>query len=224
MQRLPVSRSKGWHVPSLDTLTLFLGAAVVLAALPGPGLFYIAGRTLASGRTDGLASCMGSALGGLVHVLAGAVGVSALLMASASAFTVLKTIGGLYLIYLGVQTWRTAGSGITAVGSASAPASARTIRQGFIVEATNPKTAAFFLALIPQFIAPSQGSVAFQFVILGLISVVLNTAMALLVVWLAIVLRERLTRRTGLLKRLRQGSGAVLAGLGVSLLLTRRPA
>ena len=211
-------------MPSLDTLTLFLGAAVVLAALPGPGLFYIAGRTLASGRTDGLASCMGSALGGLVHVLAGAAGVSALLMASASAFTVLKTIGGLYLIYLGIQTWRTAGSGLTAVGNTPAPESGRTIRQGFIVEATNPKTAAFFLALIPQFVDPSQGSVAVQFIVLGLISVVLNTAMALLVVWLAIVLRERLTRRTSLLKRLRQGSGTILAGLGVSLLLTRRPA
>ena len=95
-------------MPELATLALFLGSALVLAAMPGPGLFYVAGRTLASGRADGLASCLGCSLGGLVHVLAGAVGVSALVMASATAFTALKLAGGLYLIYLGIQTWRLA--------------------------------------------------------------------------------------------------------------------
>lgn len=211
-------------MPSADTLALFIGAAFILAALPGPGLFYIAGRTLASGRTDGLASCVGSALGGLVHVLAGAAGVSALLMASATAFTLLKTLGGLYLIYLGIQTWRNAGPGAAARSNAPAPTGGRTIRQGFVVETTNPKTAAFFLALIPQFIVPSQGSVAAQFVVFGLISVAMNTSMALFIVWLTSALRERLTGRTRLMQRLGQGSGAILASLGVSLLLTRRPA
>ncbi len=81
-------------MPDIATLALFFGAALVLAAMPGPGMFYIAGRTLASGRADGLASCMGSALGGCLHVLAGAVGVSALVMASATAFAALKLAGG----------------------------------------------------------------------------------------------------------------------------------
>jgi threonine/homoserine/homoserine lactone efflux protein len=92
-----------------------------------------------------------------------------------------------------------------------------------IVEATNPKTAAFFLALIPQFIDASRGSVALQFTVLGLISIALNTAMAALVVGAASVLRRRAAGRTALLRRLRQGSGALLGSLGVSLLLTRRP-
>ncbi len=211
-------------MPTASTLILFTGAALVLAALPGPGLFYIAGRTLASGRADGLASCIGSALGGLVHVAAGAIGISALIVASATAFGALKVAGGLYLVYLGVQTWRSAGAPIADEGLATRADSWRALRQGVVVEATNPKTAAFFLALIPQFIDPARGSVAAQFTVLGLISIALNTGMAVLVTVAASALRERVAGRSTLLRRLRQGSGAILGGLGVSLLLTRRPA
>ena len=91
------------------------------------------------------------------------------------------------------------------------------------MEATNPKTAAFFLALIPQFVDPAQGSVALQFGALGLVSVALNTGMAVLVVTLAASLRARVTARPSLLRRLQQGSAAILGGLGVWLLLSRRP-
>lgn len=208
-------------MPTASTLLLFLGAALVLAAMPGPGLFYIAGRTLAAGRNDGLASCLGSALGGLVHVAAGALGVSALIMASATAFTVLKLAGGLYLLYLAVETWRAAGA--SALPEASA-IRAGALRHGLVVEATNPKTAVFFLALIPQFVDPVQGSVALQFGLLGTIAVALNTAMALFVVAAASFLRRSLAARPSLLQRLRRGTAMILGGLGLSLLLTRRPA
>ena len=210
-------------VPDIATLTLFFGAALVLAAMPGPGLFYIAGRTLAAGRTDGMASCWGTALGGCVHVVAGALGVSALVMASAAAFTALKLAGGLYLIYLGVQTWRSAAAPAVAPDGSGSPDAWRAFRQGVIVEATNPKTAAFFLALIPQFIHVAYGSVAAQFVVLGLISVALNTGMDVLVVSFASALHGRLESKAHIVRRLRQGSGAILGGLGLSLLLTRRP-
>ena len=226
-------------MPDPATLTVFLGAALVLAAMPGPGLFYVAGRTLASGRADGLASCLGAASGGCVHVLAGAAGVSALVVASATAFTALKPAGGLYLIYLGVQTWCSAAA--PAPGDAAGPDAiaegdpsrrakrrrafrGRAFRQGAVVEATNPKTAAFFLALIPQFIDPSRDGVASQFVVLGLVSVALNTGTAVLVVSAASALRGRLAGEAHVVRRLRRGSGAVLGGLGVSLLLARRPA
>lgn len=211
-------------MPALSTMLVFFGAAVLLAAMPGPGLFYIAGRTLAAGRAVGLASCVGSALGGLVHVLAGAVGVSALIMASATAFSILKLSGGLYLIYLGVQTWRSAGASIVRQHAGLDGSALPALRQGIIVEGTNPKTAAFFLALIPQFIDSAQGSVASQFVVLGLISVTLNTLMAILVVSAALAVRHRFLERQQFVRRLRQASGAILGGLGLSLLLTRRPA
>ena len=211
-------------MPDPATLALFFGAALVLAAMPGPGLFYIAGRTLASGRADGFASCSGCGLGGLVHVLAGAAGVSALVMASATAFTVFKLAGGLYLLYLGIQTWRSAAAPAPAPQGSASPDAWRAFRQGIVVEATNPKTAAFFLALIPQFIDASRGSVAMQFVVFGLVSVALNTGVSLLVVSAASALRGRLAGKAHVVRRLRQGSGAILGGLGVSLLLTRRPA
>ena len=210
-------------MPDIANLALFLGAALVLAAMPGPGMFYIAGRTLASGRADGFASCVGSALGGCVHVLAGAAGVSALVMASATAFIALKAAGGLYLIYLGIQTWRSAALPALAQEGAAGPDASRAFRQGIIVEATNPKMAAFFLAVIPQFIDATRGSVAAQFVVFGLISVALNTGMAVLVVSAASAMRGRLAGQAHIVRRMRQGSGAILGGLGVSLLLTRRP-
>jgi len=211
-------------MPDPATLALFFGAAFLLAAMPGPGMFYIAGRTLASGRADGFASCSGSALGGLVHVLAGAVGVSALVMASATAFTVLKLAGGLYLIYLGIHTWRSAAAPTLATEGAAGPDAWRAFRQSVVVEATNPKMAAFFLAIIPQFIDASRGGVASQFVVFGLVSVALNTSMAVLVVSVASALRGRLAGKAHVVRRVRQGSGVALGGLGVSLLLTRRPA
>lgn len=211
-------------MPTASTLFLFSGAALLLAAMPGPGLFYIGGRTLASGRADGMASCAGSALGGLVHVIAGAVGVSTLIMASATAFSVLKVAGGLYLLYLGVQTWRSADIRLPAMDENSCSGLWRAVRQGIVVEATNPKTAAFFLALIPQFIDPARGSAAVQFSLLGLISIAFNTGMAVLVVGLVSVFRRRAAGRVNLLRHLRRGSGAMLGSLGLSLLLTRRPA
>lgn len=210
---------------TLSTLLVFIGAALVLAALPGPGLLYVSGRTLAGGRHVGIASNLGTGLGGLVHVAAGALGVSALIVASATAFTVLKVVGGVYLIYLAVQTWRTAGTAASPEGDLAGMAAAAgpALRQGIVVEATNPKTAAFYLALIPQFVDPGQGSVAVQFGVLGLISVSLNTAMGFLVVALATSLRARVLARPSLLRRLQQGSAFVLGGLGISLLLSRRP-
>src|SRR5580700_5544994 len=88
---------------------LFLSAALVIAAVPGPGIFYVATRTLSGGRIAGIASTLGTALGGIVHVIAGAAGVAAIILASAELFTVLKFFGALYLVWLGYRTFREAG-------------------------------------------------------------------------------------------------------------------
>jgi len=200
---------------------LFLLAALIVAAVPGPGIFYVAARTLSGGKRAGIASTFGAALGGLVHVIAGAVGVSALILASAELFTGLKFAGALYLVWLGLKTFREARDLLPqqAIAAGTQPV----FREGVLVEALNPKTAAFFLAFIPQFIDPA-GYVAFQFIILGLISVALNTLADVVVVMMAASARAGLTRNPNLLQRLRQGSGLFIAGLGISLALARRPA
>ena len=211
-------------MPTLPDLLLFSGAAFLLTIMPGPGLFYVAGRTLAAGRPDGIGSCVGTGLGGLLHVLAGAVGLSALVMASTTAFTVLKVVGGLYLVWLGVRTWRSAEAASLPDAPDGHAGAWRAARQGLLVEATNPKTAAFFLALIPQFVDPERGSVMGQFAVFGLVSIAMNTAVAIVAVAAASGLRERLASGSRTLARLQCGSGAVLVGLGASLLATRRPA
>jgi threonine/homoserine/homoserine lactone efflux protein len=205
-----------------SAFSLFLIAALVIAATPGPGIFYVAARTLSGGRDEGMASTFGTGLGGLVHVAAGAFGVSAIILASAQLFTVLKLVGAAYLIWLGVKMIRQAGvalpEGVEATGAKKA------FQQGIVVEALNPKTAAFFLAFIPQFIEPAAGNIALQFGALGLISVGLNTAADMVVVYLAATARVRILRRSHFIQRLRQGSGLIIAGIGVSLALAPRPA
>lgn len=204
-------------------IVLFLAAAFALAVTPGPGMFYVVGRTWAAGRGDGFASSLGTMLGGFVHVAACVIGVSALVMASATAFSVLKIVGGVYLIYLGIQTFRAASREEMAMPDDGGRAGwARAFRQGVVVEATNPKTAAFFLAFIPQFIVVANGHVALQFLVLGVISVLLNTGADLVAVMGAARLHRRLQSRPGLFRRLRQGSGLLMASLGVGLLAARR--
>lgn len=202
-------------------LLLFLAAASIIALSPGPGILYVAARTIAGGRGEGLASSLGTAIGGLVHVVAGAIGVSALVMASAEAFTLLKLVGAAYLVWIGWKTVREARaplpSGAPSVGNR------RALHDGILVEALNPKTAAFFLALLPQFVDPS-GTVWLQFAALGLISVTLNTAVDVAVVLAASRARGFVLGRPAFVGRLRTGAGMMIAGLGLSLLLTRRPA
>ena len=204
------------------TFLLFLTAASIIALSPGPGIFYVAARTFAGGRSEGLASSLGTAIGGFFHVVAGAVGVSALVMASAEAFTVLKLAGAVYLVWLGIKTVREARTALPAapVGVGTV----RAFREGIVVEALNPKTAAFFLAFLPQFVDPSAGAVWLQFLGLGLVSVTLNTAVDVAVVLLASRARSIALGQPSLLRRLRTGAGLVIASLGVTLLLARRPA
>jgi threonine/homoserine/homoserine lactone efflux protein len=208
-------------MPGFQTFLLFLAAALVAAITPGPGILYIVARTLAGGSREGLASSVGLGLGGLVHVVGGAFGISALVMASAEAFTLLKIAGALYLIWLGLNTWR--GARIVEPTEVRTTGMRRAFREGIVVEALNPKTAAFFLAFIPQFVDPSA-NVAGQFIVLGLISVALNTSADLVVTYWAAKARAGFARRPSLLTRTRQASGAIMCGLGTTLLLARRAA
>ena len=157
-----------------------------------------------------------------MHVIAGGLGVSAIILASAELFAALKFAGALYLVWLGLKTFREARYLLPQ--QAVTAGTQRVFREGVLVEALNPKTAAFFLAFIPQFVDPAGGCVALQFITLGLISVALNTLADVVVVMMAARARSGLTHNPNLLQRLRQGSGLFIAGLGISLALARRPA
>ncbi len=204
---------------------LFFAAALLLAVTPGPGIFYVAARTLVGGRAEGVASSFGTGVGGFAHVAAGALGVSAIVLASAELFTALKLIGAGYLVWLGVRTVIAARRDAVALGADPAPpiGPAKAFREGVLVEALNPKTAAFFLAFIPQFVDPARGQVALQFVVLGSVSVILNTLADIVVAFAAGRIRDGATARPGLIRRLREISGGAMVALGVGLALAKRP-
>lgn len=215
-------------MPDLTQLALFLAAAFVLAVTPGPGIFYVAARTLAGGRAEGVASSFGTGLGGMAHVVAGGLGVSAVVLASAELFAALKLVGAAYLVWLGLRTFRSArrdAPGGLDGGPAAPPLGPRrAFREGVLVEALNPKTAAFFLAFVPQFVDPAGGHVALQFVALGSMSVALNTLADVAVAFAAGGVREGAAARPALVRRLREASGAAMVALGIGLALAKRPA
>jgi threonine/homoserine/homoserine lactone efflux protein len=203
----------------LDThrFFLFLPAALILALTPGPGIFYVLARSLAGGKREGIHSALGTFFGGLFHVFAAALGISAVLAASALAFRTVKYAGAAYLIFLGIRMIRTRNTD----SYLAAPAPQRgAFRQGILTEALNPKTALFFLSFIPQFVAPARGHVFFQFLILGALSVTLNTAADLVVVLLAAPLERKLKSSAAFRRRQRTASGAGMIGLGAYLALS----
>jgi threonine/homoserine/homoserine lactone efflux protein len=190
---------------------LFLAAAVVLAITPGPGIFYVLARSLAGGRREGVHSSVGTFAGGLFHVFAAALGVSAILAASAVAFHTVKYAGAAYLVWLGVRMIRSRNVEMTA---APAAPSHGALRQGVFTEILNPKTALFFLSFIPQFIQPEHGHIFLQLVVLGTLSVSLNTIADLAVVMLAVPIERKLKSSATFRRRQRIASGLGMIGLG----------
>ena len=193
-------------------LLLFLIAAGLLAITPGPGIFYVLARTLAGGRREGILSSLGTFCGGLVHVVAAALGLSAILAASATAFMLVKYAGALYLVWLGVMMIRSRNQELVADHETARPRHA--FRQGVVTEVLNPKTALFFLSFIPQFVNVHLGHTVTQFLILGLISVSLNTAADLVVVLLAAPLGRKLASSSRFRRNQRTATGVAMIGLG----------
>lgn len=194
---------------------LFLGAATLLAVAPGPGMLYVLARTLAGGRREGVLSCLGTFLGGLVHVMAAATGLSLLLATSATAFAVVKYAGAAYLIYLGIRmvlSARENQEGDIDIGMGQPPRNP--FWQGIATEVLNPKTAIFFLAFIPQFVNRASGGVFLQFLLLGTITVALNTSCDLIVTFMVAPIGARLRSSAVLRRRQRAATGLTLIGLG----------
>jgi threonine/homoserine/homoserine lactone efflux protein len=206
-------------VPSSISLLGFVAAALVILLIPGPGVLYVVARSIDQGRRAGLVSVLGLSAGVFVHIAAAVAGISAILLASATAFGIVKTLGAGYLIYLGLRALfaRRKAAGVEAVVSR---AMQRLFMDGVFVSILNPKIAVFFLAFLPQFVEPSRGPVPQQILLLGLIYV----ALALITDSGYALLADRVRRWLG--GRIGQGplpryvSGSVYLGLGVSTALT----
>ena len=191
---------------------VFVLASLLLALVPGPAVLYIVSQGVAGGRRAGLVSALGIAVGGMLHVAAAVVGISALVAASAQAFAVIKWAGAAYLIYLGVRAWRTAG----VVRDEWAPTrSRRVFGDAVVVNALNPKAAVFFLAFLPQFVDPSRGSTIAQTLALGAIFIAValtsDTMYGLASGWVS----ERITVNGTTLRRV---GGLTMVGLGIGAL------
>jgi threonine/homoserine/homoserine lactone efflux protein len=200
----------------------FLIAALVLAVAPGPGIAYVVARTVAGGRAEGLASCFGTAVGGMLHVLAAATGLSLLVAQSAAAFTIVKYVGAIYLVYLGVRLLLQTRRDTQAV-SVAAQGPSRALLEGVVVEVLNVKTALFFLAFLPQFVQASEPVVP-QLVLLGTICVTLNTLVDVVAVLSSARLLASPGARAARERLLRRVSGATMVALGAFLALSKREA
>lgn len=202
------------------SLLTFAIAAIVLAITPGPGIAYVVARTAAGGRTEGLASCLGTGIGGMLHVLAAAFGLSVVVAESAVAFNLVKYLGAAYLIYLGIRLLlRREDPKI--VESVVAQGAHQAFREGVVVEFLNVKTALFFLAFLPQFVSQSEPLIP-QLVLLGSICVVLNTLVDVLAVFAAVRLLKSSAVRSARARVLTRVSGVTMLVLGTYLALARR--
>jgi threonine/homoserine/homoserine lactone efflux protein len=208
-------------MPTGSTIALFLLAATALAVVPGPAVAYIVTQSIDQGRRAGLVSALGVASGGLVHVAAATVGLSALVASSATAFTVVKLVGAAYLIVVGIRRILAGDTEETEPRALRAPLR-RIYRQGAIVNVLNPKTALFFLAFLPQFVDPHRGAVWPQVAVLGVIfvSVAVLSDMTYALVSDAIAGR---IRRTGTGAKVRRWlTGGVFVALGITAAVARR--
>jgi threonine/homoserine/homoserine lactone efflux protein len=202
-------------MPDTAHLLAFAVAATTIALIPGPAVLYVLARSLGGGRDEGLRSTAGTGIGGMVHVAAAAAGLSAIIATSATAFTVVKYLGAAYLIWLGARALLSRHAQAPAVApEGDVPRSSNALRQGVLTEVLNPKTALFFLTFLPQFCQPENGPVAVQVLVLGAISVALNTLVDVAVAFAAGGISERLRARPAMWRRQQVATGSILIGLG----------
>ncbi len=197
-------------------MLLFLTAAMILLAIPGPAVLYIVARSVDHGRIAGLASCSGIATGTLAHVLGATAGLSALLVSSARAYGFVKYLGAAYLIYLGIRKLREKAFEADAVKHLAAAPLGRVYIQGILVQILNPKAAIFFLAFLPQFVHADRGSVAGQFFALGMLFTVMGLFSDSLWALAAGSAGGWLRRNPVFLRNQRTVSGTVYIGLGLA--------
>jgi threonine/homoserine/homoserine lactone efflux protein len=208
-------------VPDPGTLVVFAAAALALIVVPGPAVLYIVSQSVDRGRLAGFVSALGIAVGALVHVCAAAIGLSSLLVSSATAFNVVKYAGAAYLIGMGLWTIAKRRDA-DPVGAPTERRLRRRFAQGVVVNVLNPKTALFFFAFLPQFVDPEKGAAALQIGVLGLLFVLLAVTSDSLWAIAAGTASERLRGSRRFLSVQRYVSGSVFVGLGALTAAAKR--
>jgi threonine/homoserine/homoserine lactone efflux protein len=201
-------------------LAVFVAAALALLLVPGPAVLYIVARSVHQGRAAGLASVLGIHVGTLVHILAATVGLSAIVVSSATAFTVVKLVGAAYLVYLGLRTLLRGDGAVESAPAGPTRGRRRDFAEGIVVNVLNPKTALFFLAFLPQFVDPEAGRPALQILVLGFVFLLLGLVTDSLWAIAAGTAGGWLRGHRGFVRSQRYVSGSVYLGLGVVTALT----
>ncbi|MFK7864673.1 MAG: LysE family translocator [Pseudohongiellaceae bacterium] len=205
-------------MPPLENLIAFTLAALLMNLSPGPSNLYVMARTVSQGTSGGLAAVAGLAVGSLVHVAATVLGLAALLTYFPIAYTVIKIAGAFYLIYLGLNYFFSSADAALEDTTLKSVSTKKVFRESVIVEVTNPKTALFFLALLPQFVAPELGNVGLQLLVLGLIVTASAIPCDLIVTFFANRARAWLQTNPNAQIIQNRVSGSILTGLGVYIL------
>ena len=200
---------------------LFVGISWALIIAPGPDMLYVITRGVTQGRRAGMLSALGVICGILVHTIAAALGLTLIIQTSAFAFLLVKYLGALYLIALGVKTWRDKTT-FSLQTSASRVSFHRVFWQGVLSNVLNPKIAIFFLAFLPQFVDKTSSDITLQMIILGLTFACFGLCFLLVIGYSSGTLGSWLTRRPRYTRFLQRFAGGILMGLGVRLALAER--
>jgi len=207
---------------TLDSYLLFVAGSVLLVVVPGPDMVYLLARSVAQGRRAGLMAALGFNLGAYCHLAAALLGISALLAASPRAFAAVKWLGAAYLLYLGAQALLRPGGGPAAGPGDAAPRSLGVVlRQAFVSDVLNPKVGMFYLAFLPQFVAPGSPHRTLQLVLLGVTVNMIALAVNVPLVFLATRVSARLRRRGSASRHLSRALGVVFIALGLRIALAR---
>ena len=209
----------------MHDLPLFILAGILLNLTPGPDMAFFGSRAASQGFKSGLAAFMGVCAGCLVHTFAAALGLSAILMTSAEAFTIVKLIGAAYLIWVGIGMLREKSASALRLDGTMTPVSHRKMfMQGFWTNTLNPKVALFFLAFLPQFIHAEAPDRALAFVALGFIFILNSMVTMIPLIWFFARMGERVRGSSAIAIWLNRACGALFVGVGIKLALTERPA
>lgn len=205
----------------ISTLFAFLGAAIILTIMPGPDNLFVLAQSITQDKKAGIATSLGLCTGLLVHISAAVLGISAIIYQSTIIFSIVKFAGAAYLLYLAWQSFRAKGDPFT-LQQQNTQAYIELYKKGILMNILNPKVSLFFLALLPQFVNPSQGHVAFQMLILGIVFLIQALVLFSLFSIFAGKVRQVIIGKPAIAKRLNMVQGILFTFIGIQIAISKQ--